>query len=106
MTVEQFGLFTADRSIEECFLSFHVDHPEVYDELVTLARSLTARGYTHLGIGMMWETLRYFRALRGLPDDNELFKLNNNYRSRCARLIIEREPDLAGLFETRELRAV
>jgi hypothetical protein len=29
------------------------------------------------------------------------FKLNNDYRAPYARLIMRREPDLDGLFETR-----
>jgi hypothetical protein len=33
------------------------------------------------------------------------FKLNNNYHSRYARLIMEREPGLDGFFETRGLRS-
>jgi hypothetical protein len=38
-------------------------------------------------------------------DPNAEWKLNNNYRSRFARLIMDNEPDLAGVFETRELKA-
>jgi hypothetical protein len=43
--------------------------------------------------------------MAGLPADGEEFKLNNNYTSRYARLLMEREAGLSGLFATRELRA-
>jgi hypothetical protein len=33
------------------------------------------------------------------------FKLNDHFTSRYARLLMQREPDLYGLFETRAVRA-
>ena len=91
-------------SIQHRFERFHLLHPEVYDELVTLARLAFVRGRRHIGIGQIFEVLRWERSLRGLPDETEGFKLNNNYRSRYARLIMDREPDLDGVFEVRELK--
>ena len=35
--------------------------------------------------------------------DTSGFKLNDHYTSRYARLIMEREPDLRGIFRTRKL---
>lgn len=93
------------RSIQERFMAFHRAHPEVYARLVKLARDVTAAGRARIGISMLWETLRYFSVIEGLPDPDEDFKLSNDYRSRYARLIMEQEPDLAGLFELRPLRA-
>lgn len=94
------------RSHAEEAASFHRKHPEIYDEIVALARTLTAAGHKRLGIGMLWETMRYFRALHGLPDPGEAYKLNNNHRSHYSRMIVEREPDLADKFELRELRSI
>lgn len=84
-------------SIEANFLAFHEANPWVYDALVRLALDMDRRP---IGIGMLWEVLRWqhLRATTGDP-----FKLNNNYRSRYARLIMEQEPDLEGVFLTREL---
>lgn len=87
-------------SIEEAFLRFHGENPQVYRELVMLARRATRAGATHLGIGMLFEVLRWRHTLRTGGDE---FKLNNNYRSYYARLIMLREPDLDGVFETRRL---
>jgi hypothetical protein len=103
-TMTLFSIPPDRRPIEVRFREFHAAHPEVYDRLCELARNLRHRGYTHLGIGMLWETLRYFTMLGAKPDE-DTFKLNDHYRSRYARLIMDNEPDLSGLFELRELRA-
>lgn len=84
---------------------FHAHHPEVYDHLVRLARRARRRGSMHLGISMLWETMRY-RSLFGASVPNEdIVRLNNNHRAYYARYIMETCPDLAGAFEIRELGA-
>lgn len=95
--------------IEVQFLAFHATNPQVYDHLVRLARQALARGVatksqTRVGIGMLWEVLRWNIYLT--TEDPTGWKLNNNYRSRYARLILKQEPDLAGVFEIRELRSM
>jgi hypothetical protein len=86
--------------IERAFLDFHAEHPEVYDELVRLARELRARGYERFGIATIYEVARWRSMIRTGPGG---FKLNNNYRAYYARLIMRRESDLAGIFDTRQL---
>lgn len=103
-TVLQFGLFDRPRSIEERFAAFHARHPEVYAELVRLARQAQAAGRRHIGIRMLWERMRWTFTIE--HDVAEDFKLNDHYHSRYVRLICEREPELAGMFSLRELRAV
>lgn len=95
-TMMDFGV-----TIEEKALSFHRSHPEVYSELVRLCREAKARGRRKLGIGLLWERMRWTFYIEQDEDD---FKLNNNFRSRYARWIMEREPDLDGIFDTRELQ--
>lgn len=90
-------------TIQERFEEFHHKNPEVYYELVTLARSAKVRGHQRVGIDQLFAVLRWNRLMRTSSRDG--WKLNNSFRSRYARLIAEREPDLAGIFETRELRA-
>lgn len=89
-------------SIQEQFALFHARNPHIYRLLVGLAREWVEAGHERCGIGMLFEVLRFRRGVHTSGDD---FKLNNNYRSRYSRLIESEEPDLAGLFETRELRA-
>lgn len=94
---------TDERSIQEQFEDFHRANPMVYRTLVMLARQWKHKHRdTRLGISMLWERARWELHV---PTSGSPFRLNNDFRSRYARLIAESEPDLAGLFETRRLRA-
>lgn len=94
-----FDIFASDR-IEREFNQFHAEHPEVYSELVHLARTWKRNGTAKLGIATLFEVLRWNSHLN--PHLHGGYKLNNNYRALYARKIMEREPDLNGLFEVRE----
>ena len=98
----QKALFGADR-IELEFRGFHHEHPEVYRLLVDLARQARAKGKERIGIKTLYEVARWNFDVGGDPESG--FKLNNNFTSLYARMIQENEPDLAGMFETRERRA-
>ena len=92
-----------DQTIQEAFERFHNEHPEVETYLIALAYEVQRKGYRRYGIGALWERLRWhFQIEVGLGED---FKLNNNFRSRYARKIMQERPDLDGFFEIRELRA-
>lgn len=93
-----------DLLLSERFLIFHYKNPQVYDRLVQLARRAVARGKKRIGIGMLWEVMRWEMWL-DVVDDGDVFKLNNSYRSRYARLIMETELSLADVFETRKLKS-
>lgn len=90
-------------SIQTEFIQFHKDNPDVYNRLVALARKARSHGYSRIGIGHLWEVMRWDLMIQtnGLLD----YKLNNNFRSRYARLIMGQEPDLANVFELRTLRS-
>ena len=92
-----------DRSIQAAFETFHVKHPDVYRRLRSLARQAKGAGRTKWAIGNLWEILRWERHIIGLPDPAEDWKLNDHYRSRYSRLLMEEESDLAGFFDIREL---
>lgn len=89
-------------TIAERFAEFHAAHPEVYQELVELARARVRSGRRRVGIKALWEVARWNLELR--CDDGE-FKLNNSFTASYARLIMSQEADLADIFETRERRA-
>lgn len=92
-----------ERTIREAWERFHADNPHVYARLVALARRWReARPGSRLGIAVLFERLRWDLAME---TTGEPLKLNNNYKSLYARLMMDREPDLDGLFETRRLRA-
>lgn len=89
-------------SIEKAFWLFHDANPWVYTALVRLARDMRSRGRERIGMKMLFEVLRW-QWYRTTIDASSEFALNNNYTSRFARLIADREPDLADVFETRKL---
>lgn len=83
----------------ESFERYHEDNPKVYRLLVSLARGYKSAGRTRFGIRRLWELLRWEMIVeRDAADD---FRLNNNHLAYYSRLIMEREPDLAGFFQTR-----
>jgi hypothetical protein len=100
--VREAAIAARERSIQARFEEFHRENPRVYSTLVSLARRAVSEGRPRLGIGHLWEVARWELHV---PTNGEPFRLNDHYRSRYSRLIMAREPDLAGYFETRELRA-
>lgn len=84
------------------FAAFHAENPGIYRHLVRLARKAKDAGMTRVGIGMLWEVLRWQYSI---SVHKSHWKLNNSHRSHYARLIMRMEPDLIGFFETREMRA-
>jgi hypothetical protein len=85
------------------FQKFHEENPEVYRELVSLAREIRdKRGYQKFGIATIYEVARWRSIIRADKPADE-FKLNNNFRAYYARLIMDQEEDLAGFFDTRRI---
>jgi len=88
--------------IQRPFARFHRENPQVYEKLVYLAHKVKATGRKRYGIGSLFERLRWHYHIEMNRPDSE-FKLNNNYRSRYARLIMQTEPDLGDFFDLRVL---
>jgi len=86
--------------LDDAFYDFHEANPHVYRMLVAMARRLKARGIDHYSIRKLWHVMEWEYIFK--VSANSDFKLNNNYTSRYARLIMEQEPDLDGFFEVRE----
>jgi ATP-dependent protease HslVU (ClpYQ) peptidase subunit len=100
---EQDQLVQLDGTIEQAWRAFHQQNPHVYRRLVELAQEWRRRRPgSKLGIGMLFERLRWDLAIQ---TTGEALKLNNNYRSYYSREIMEREPELRDIFATRRLRA-
>lgn len=93
-----------DATIRARFLRFHDENPDVYRELVGMARELKTAGHDRFGLRMLWETLRWRRMVR--TSDPSGYKLNDHYIAHYARRMMDREEDLAGTFETRQIRTL
>lgn len=94
----------ADKELSENFWDFHSENMMVYIELRRLALKGVRAGRKRLGIKMLFEVLRWNRMIKTKDPAGDEFKLNNNYHSRYARLLMDRVPDLAGVFNLRELK--
>ncbi len=97
------------RSIEEQFAAFHRANPEVFVEMLRLARGRLARNEGRIGCKALWEELR--ASLEVINDSgsgggiNGPYKLNNNHTALYARMLIDAEPALRGVIELRKRTA-
>lgn len=105
MTLDQPAFdFTQPLTLRERAEQFHRDNTHVVIALEALARPLIAAGHNKFGIALLWENLRY-ESMISTEDRNSYRKLNNDYRSYYARLLIERNPSWESVIEVRELRS-
>lgn len=86
------------RTIQERFDAFHAEHPQLYDECRRLSLEAVRRGRRRFGIAAVFEVARWYLAL---PDDEDGFKCNNDFRAIISRKLMAEEPELVGVFETR-----
>lgn len=93
---------TRPMTLDERFALFHRENPAVYAEFVRLARQALLAGRDRIGAKMIAERIRWDLFIAH-GDDGP--KVNNSFVSRYARLVMSQEPDLAGIFKTRELRS-
>jgi hypothetical protein len=93
--------FHAKTKLAIKFELFHASNPQVYAALVSLARRFRAKNRSaQTGIKMLYEVLRweYFLA----TDSQDEYKLSNSYTAFYARLIMQKEPDLDGIFNLKQ----
>lgn len=91
-------------TIQQRFELFREANPWVEEALSRLALDLHARGRGRIGMKMLVEVVRWDYT-RTTSDPTSSFRINNDFTSRYARILIERHPELGEAFETRELRA-
>jgi hypothetical protein len=77
---------------------FHLENPQVYVELRSLALGLVDAGHSFYSIKGLFEVLRFKHAIKttGKP-----YKINNNLTPFYARLLMANEPRLVGFFKIR-----
>lgn len=88
--------------LERQFREFHQANPHVFDRLRQMAHAARRRGHRRIGMKMLFEVIRWEHMLK--TEDPHGFKLNNNYTAFYARLLMQRDPTLDGMFETRGTR--
>jgi hypothetical protein len=88
---------------EQKFWDYHLSHPEVYDMLLRFAMQWrdSQGDDAVVGIGLLWERVRWEVSINY---DNETFKACNNHRAYYARLLMDRNPALDGIFRVKQQR--
>jgi len=95
-------LFTdLKRDIVDSFVAYHTENPHVFNVFRRFAKDLKDAGRKHYGAKAIFERVRWHFAVESKADD---FKLNNNYPSCYARLLIAMDPTFSDFFETRHTR--
>lgn len=85
-------------TIEQRFNAFHAANPKICEALRRLALDMRRHGMSRWSINAAFEVLRWQVAITTNSAD---FKLNNDFRSLYARLLMDSDPLLDGFFETR-----
>jgi len=91
-------------TIQQAFEDFHRRNPHVFSYMRVRALRWKRAGHQRCSTSMLVENLRWDYGVKTTHGGTE-FKINNNFKSRYARLLVELEPELDGMFETRKLRA-
>ncbi len=84
----------------ETFTEFDNRCPQVYAELLRLARQAKAAGFKKFGIRTIWEAMRWNFAL----ERRGLYRFNDHMTAAFARKLMAENPELDGFFELRTRR--
>lgn len=95
--------YTPQQTIAERFAEFDRLNGWVYAALESLVADWLAHGHKRVGVKALLEIVRWQYGRRTSGDQG--FRVNNDFTSRYARLLIERHPEWADAIETRQLRA-
>ena len=77
--------------------------PDTLQMFYNFSRAIRARGFTEFSADSIYQRMRWETAME--QGDGKGYKLNDHYRSRMARRVMDDDPSLRGFFETRGLRA-
>ena len=88
-------------TIQARFDAFNNLNPKVYEFIKRFALEAKMSGRRHFGIAAVIERARWEMDIETVGDER---KINNDFRSRYARLLMANEPELAGFFRVRDLR--
>lgn len=92
----------ADSDSQKRFLKYHEDNPHIYEALRDSALRLRRAGWRQYGMKGVFEHLRFRSDVSAVAS---AWKLNNDFTSRYARLLMEQEPELDGFFKLRRLQS-
>lgn len=95
-------LASPEPTLTDRFHAFHQANPHVYARLVELVADEVACGATRIGVGALFERLRYSERTE---TNGDRYRLNNDLRADYVRHLIAEHPEWADFFETRQRRS-
>ena len=90
-----------DKSVTE-FDKYDKEHPDIWKQFVDIAMKLIRRGREHYGAKAIFEIIGYHRIITG--NDEDEFKVNNNFTADYSRKFHKEFPMYDGFFETRSIK--
>lgn len=97
----QFSLDFA-QPLDVLFSEYHERNPHVYELFKRFAMQARNAGRRRFGAKAIMERVRWYAEIETHGGDG--FKVNNNFTSRYARMLIDEYPEFKGFFETRRLQ--
>ncbi len=94
---------SGDDRIQANFEKFHAANPRVFELWKMFTMQMIRAGFKQGSASLVAERIRWETVISTTSDPP--VKLNNNYRSRYARLWMQENPTWAGFFRTRGLAA-
>jgi len=88
--------------LDRKFFEYHRANPNVYRLLKRFALQAKQTGHQKYSIDAIMHRVRWHLNIETKDPDG--FKINNNYSSRYARLIMKNEPSLKDFFFIRKMR--
>lgn len=87
--------------VVKSFFNFHNKNPRIYRLFNRYARDLRVAGKSQYGAKAIMERIRWHLAVETTGED---FKINNNYTSCYARLMMTKNRRFKNFFELRSTR--
>ncbi len=93
--MEQTALeFADDKQVQ-----YHLDNPHIYLEFEKKTMQAIGKGFKHWSAEGIFNVIRWETSITAKDD---VFKINNNYKSFYARLFEKQNPEYVGFFFKRK----
>jgi hypothetical protein len=89
-------------TLQERFDEWARENPDVIGHFLRFAREARNAGFERYGVKAIAERVRWHVLVEKRGAE---FAINNSFMSRLARLLVERDPSLEGMFEFRKLKS-
>jgi len=100
------------KTIQQAFEKFHADNPLVYEHFIRLALKAIYAGKKKISFKMILNVIRWEVFLETKEETlfehkgtKHMFKINDAYSSRYARLFVDNYPQHIDKVEMREIRS-